>query len=280
MARTQGGGARDELSRALRALRDVSAVSQVVAGRETGIGQRAISRFEAGLYTPAPGELATLLRFYRADDDTTGRLLAIAEARIAEPRPPRFIARPGYVAAIQHRTRLLEQRAAVIEAFQPSGVVGLVQAREYIEAVFGQPGVEDAAEAIAERLLRQREVVDSDRHVVVVHTEGALRNHLCSPKVMAAQLDKLTLLASAPSNVRVGIIPWVRPVDRPLMSGFRLYDRKTLAVSSETGELFPPDPTVIAEAAAAFDDIVEWADFGETAAGHYERIAGEYRRLR
>jgi len=277
--RTQGGGARDELARSLRALRDAAGLSQTEAGEQTETGQRAVSRFEAGLYLPATDELDRLLGLYKADPELARRLRAGLAARLAEPAAPRFIARAGSVASIQRRTRLLEARSEVIEAFQTSAIVGLVQTQAYIRAVFDQPEVNDVENSIAERVARQRQVIDSDRHVVIVHTEGALRAHLKAPSVMIDQLTHLAKLAVARTNLRVGVIPWWQPVSRPLMSGFRLFDRKVLAVSSETGELFPPDESVIAEHGQLFDQVVDWADFGEAAAEHCTRIAGEYGNL-
>lgn len=238
-----------------------------------------MSRFEAGLYMPTRAELDTLLRLYSADLSATSRLRSVLAERLAEPAPPRFIARAGSVASIQRRTRLLEEKSEVIEAFQTSAIIGLVQTEAYIRAVFDQPDVADVEQAIIERLARQNQVIDSDRHVVIVHTEGALRAHLKSPAVMVDQVTYLGKLASARTNLRVGIIPWWTPITRPLMSGFRLFDRKVLSVSSETGELFPPDRSVVDEHGALFDQIVEWADFGDAAVQHCERIAGEYQAL-
>jgi transcriptional regulator with XRE-family HTH domain len=270
---------RDELSRSLRALRETAGLSQVRAGELTGIGQRKISRFENGLYTPDLDELSALVRVYGADDATFARLRELVHARLAEPRRSRVTVRRGNVATIQHRTRLLEEKAQTIEAFQTSTVIGLVQSMAYIQAVFNQPDVADADEAIAERLARQGQIVGSDKHVVVIHTEGALRSHLHSPEVMAAQLHALAELATAASNLRLGIIPWTRPVSRPLMSGFRLFDRKVLAVSSEIGEVLVEDPADLEEFGALFDQLTEWAEFGESAARIVRKIEDEYRAL-
>ena len=63
------------------------------------------------------------------------------------------------------------------------------------------------------------------------------------------------------------------------MSGFRLFDRTVLAVSSEIGEIFIEDPTDLAEMSALFDQLTEWADFGEAAAEIARRIAADYRSL-
>jgi hypothetical protein len=179
---------------------------------------------------------------YRADENTADRLRELVRARLAEPRKTRAAVRRSNVAAIQHRTRLLEEKAQTIEAFQPSTVVGLVQSKAFVRAVV-QSEVADAEQAISERLARQRQIVGSDKQVTIIHTEGALRAHLRSPAVMTAQLDELAKLATAASNLRIDTIPWTQPLSRPLMSGFRLFDRTVLAVSSEIGEVFIEDPT-------------------------------------
>jgi transcriptional regulator with XRE-family HTH domain len=222
-------------------LREAADLSQGAAGKATDIGQRKLSRFENGLYAPDRGELDALLRVYRADENTADRLRELVRARLAEPRKTRAAVRRSNVAAIQHRTRLLEEKAQTIEAFQPSTVVGLVQSKAFVRAVFGQPQVADAEQAISERLARQRQIVGSDKQVT--------------------------------------IIPWTQPLSRPLMSGFRPFDRTVLAVSSEIGEVFIEDPTDLAEMSALFDQLTEWADFGEAAAEIARRFAAGYRSL-
>jgi hypothetical protein len=224
------------------------------------------------------GGLDALLRVYRADENTADRLRELVRARLAEPRKTRAAVRRSNVAAIQHRTRLLEEKAQTIEAFQPSTVVGLVQSKAFVRAVV-QSEVADAEQAIFERLARQRQIVGSDKQVTIIHTEGALRAHLRSPAVMTAQLDELAKLATAASNLRIDTIPWTQPLSRPLMSRFRLFDRTVLAVSSEIGEVFIEDPTDLAEMSALFDQLTEWADFGEAAAEIARRIAADYRSL-
>jgi hypothetical protein len=68
---------------------------------------------------------------------------------------------------------------------------------------------------VAARLGRQQ-ILDTDRQFHFVLTEGALRWHVGSPQIMAAQAEHLGELVKLP-NVRLGIIPWTRPTNRPVL---------------------------------------------------------------
>lgn len=275
--RAQGGGELDELSRSLRALRKEARVSQAEAGDVAGIGQRSVSRIEAGLYLPTADELDALLCQYQPDRDEARRVRELLAERLARPAPSRFIVAPGRVAAIQRRTQLLEDNAETIETFQPSMVIGLAQSEAYVRAVFGHPEVSDASDAVAARLERQRAIFESGKDVILVHSEGALLNALGSPQLMVGQLEHLAEMATSIAHVHIGVVPYWRPLPRPVTSGFRLYDRTTLSVSSETGELFPPDDATIRKYGELFDLITDDAEFGEPAAAHFRRIAEQYR---
>jgi hypothetical protein len=59
---------------------------------------------------------------------------------------------------------------------------------------------------VAARLARQK-ILDTDREFHFVLTEGTLRWHVGSPRVMVGQVEHLAELLGLP-NVRLGIVPW------------------------------------------------------------------------
>lgn len=279
MTNAQRAGGRDELSRSLRALRERAGLSQVEASKRSGIGQRKVSRFENSLYIPDLAELEALLRCYESPEETATQLRARAQALLAEPRKPRVVIPRANVATIQHRIGMVERKARRIEAFQPTTVIGLIQSASYVRTLFGQDDIADAEDAIAARLARQRQVADSGQELTFIQSEGSLRWQLGSPTVMIEQLELIARMATAAPNLRVGIIPWHKPVSRTVVNGFRLYDRAALNIGSEAGDTLLQGDDDVQEACALFDLLTEWADFGDAAAEHANRIAYDYRRL-
>jgi hypothetical protein len=88
----------------------------------------------------------------------------------------------------------------------------------------------------------------TDRHFTLLHSEGALRWHIGSPTIMAAQLDHLAELTRHP-NLRLGVIPWDRPLTMHARHAFRFAELEGVAV------------------------------FGDQAAQVFERVADDYRTL-
>lgn len=264
---------RDELSRALR---ETAGLSQVDAGRRALITQRKVSRFEAGLYVPNDDELAALLGAYGTGPSERARLLALAGQRRAEGRTPRAVIRRLNYAAVQHNIRLLEEKSSSLQGFHPATVIGLLQTPDYIRAVWGD--AEGAADAVAERLERQRQIATGDRTCTFTQTEGALRRHLGNPQVMAGQMDSIAAAARS-GNVRVGIIPWSQPMDFTVVTGFHIYDRDTVVVGTTVGPTLLTDAADLDEYLPLFDRLERLAVFGDRAAEIARRIAEDYRRL-
>lgn len=268
---------RDELSRSLVALRDAAGLSQVDAGRLAQISQRKVSRFEAGLYVPNDDELTALVNAYDAPDAERAHLRGLVEARRGEGRKPRAVIRRLNAAAIQHDIRLLEEKTDSIEAFHPSTVLGLLQTPGYMRALWGDE--EDAEDAIAERLERQRQLAQRDRRCTFIQAEGALRWHLGNPQIMAEQLDAIAAAAARSSNIRLGIVPWSRPVDFTVVDGFHLYDRETVNVGTTAGSILLTHQADLDDYVSLFDRVAQLAVFDSEAAELAARIATDYRRL-
>ncbi|MGH3942092.1 MAG: Scr1 family TA system antitoxin-like transcriptional regulator, partial [Pseudonocardiaceae bacterium] len=66
-------------------------------------------------------------------------------------------------------------------------------------------------------------ILDTDRRVTLLHAEGALRWHIGGPTIMAAQLEHLAELTHHPT-LRLGVIPWDRPLTMHARHAFHLYD--------------------------------------------------------
>lgn len=271
----------DELSRSLRSLRQDAGLSQDKASGLSGIGQRKISRFEAGTYFPNLDELNALLRAYSAPNDVATRLRQIVDDLRSALRPARAVLQRGEVAAVQERFRRIEAAAAHIRSFHPSMIIGLLQSPAYVRQVFndgrGRPDDEEAA--IKVRLDgRQQTLADPRRQFTLVQTEGALRWTYGSAGLMADQVEHLANLALlCPDRVRIGIIPSARPASIYAAHGFHVYDETHALVATRTGTTILSDPRDVADYRDLFEQFEALADFGAAAAELAGQIAAEHR---
>ena len=214
-------GARDELSRTLRALRAAARLTQTEAGQRAGIGQHAVSRLERGLYRPSGDEAAALAMAYGAPTEDQERVCRLAEELKSETVPARVVLSRG-VGARQQRIGRIEADSRLLRGFQPSMVFGLLQTQAYIRTVFtpaNDLSEEEAERAVAGRLERQRVLADSNKRFTLVQAEGALRWQVGSAALMAEQLEHMADVATRYDHVRIGVVPWTTPAPRPALHG-------------------------------------------------------------
>lgn len=175
---------------------------------------------------------------------------------------------------------LVEDRptTARLRSFHPALVIGLLQTPDYARALLsGAYAGADLDRMVSARLARQG-VLDTDRTFELLMTEGALRWHVGGPLIMAEQVEHLAR-ASGRTNVRVGVIPWTRPVIHPVLHGFHLYDQRAVMVSTETAMATMTDRLQVADFEARFSLYAELADWDDDAQPVFERLAWEYRTL-
>lgn len=199
--------ARPELAATLRRLRQEAGLSGIEAARRAGLSQPTVSWLETGRRAPTVKEVTALCKAYRAPAELRAALQATARdlqegttsARIVLQRPREM----------QERIARIEQSSALIRSFQPAMVIGLAQTLDYARAMMSGRINGEALEQLTESRRQRQAILDTDRHFTLLHAEGALRWHIGSPTIMAAQLDHLATLTRR-SNLRLGVIPWDR----------------------------------------------------------------------
>ncbi|MGB6165587.1 MAG: helix-turn-helix transcriptional regulator [Pseudonocardiaceae bacterium] len=267
---------RPELAATLRRLRQEAGLSGIEAARRAGLSQPTVSRLETGRRAPTVKEITALCKAYRAPAEVRAALQAtardlqegITSARIVLQRPREM----------QERIGRIEQSSALIRSFQPAMVIGLVQTIDYARAMMSGRVSGQTLEQVTQSRRERQDILNTDRHVTLLHSEGALRWHIGSPTIMATQLDHLTELTRR-SNLRLGVIPWDRPLTMHARHAFHLYDTHTVIVGTESGTAFITDPVEVAAYDRRFAEFEHVAVFGDEAAQVFERIAGNYRDL-
>ncbi|HET9118672.1 MAG TPA: helix-turn-helix transcriptional regulator [Pseudonocardiaceae bacterium] len=268
----------DRLSLILRRLRRRADLSGVEAARRAGMSQATISRFETGKRVPTEGDIRALCEVYGASLGALRELLSIADDLREGSTSARTVLHHHGAPSMQARIGRIEASSARIRSFHPAIVIGLLQTYDYARALLsGRFAGRELDAMVAARLARQQ-ILDTDREFHFVLTEGALRWHVGSPQIMGGQAEHLAELVKLP-NVRLGIIPWTRPTNRPVLHAFQICDDRAVMVSTETSVALVTDARDVADFAARFEIYAGFADYDAAATAVFRRIADEYREL-
>jgi len=267
----------DELSTTLRQLRSDADLPGVEAARRAGYSQPKISRFETARQVPTTEEIRTLCRVYGASPEVRDRLLELAADFTAGTVRARAVLSHG-ARYFQQRVGRIEQASELVRSFTPTIVDGLLQIPDYVRAMGSHRlAGADLESFVASRADRQQ-ILDTDRQFQSIITEGALRWHVGSPQIMAAQLEHL-IEASHRPNLRLGIIPWTTPVHSPALHCFTIFDDRAVIVGTETATAIITDPADIADYDQRHTFYTQLTVIDDQARAVLGRIASEYRTL-
>lgn len=234
--RATGEATRIGIGAALANLRRRRGLTGHELGRLAGMSQAKISKIETGAVVPTPRDVQRLAGLLGAPDDVVADLTEQAEGLHA-----RFVdwrVTSQRLTAGQQIVATNEERARTIRVFQPAVVPGLLQTAEYARAVitdyatvFAGVGVpqQDVPPAVSLRIRRQEALYDRSKRFVFVVTESVLRNRVCAPAAMLAQLDRLRSVAAL-ENVTVGVVPSAARLAYPPLHGFQMFDDRAVVV--------------------------------------------------
>nr|WP_296074751.1 helix-turn-helix transcriptional regulator [uncultured Actinoplanes sp.] len=218
----------DSLGSILARLRHEAGLTGHQLGRRVGMSQAKISRLENGVGIPAVVDVRRIAQELGAPPALIERLVELTESagdQMTDWRPAR-----GVVASLQREVEQLEAGTRSYRVFQPAVVVGLAQTNEYMRAILGAThGIRSVSEAISVRVRRQEALSDPNRQFHFVMTETVLRNRVCKPQYMPAQLQRLRDLAALP-NVSVRLIRSDADLTIPPYHGFELLDDRIVIV--------------------------------------------------
>lgn len=198
------------VGRELRRWREASGVSREAAGYAIRASDSKISRMELGRVGFKERDLADLLALYQVPDPQRAALLSLA----AQANAPGWWHRYHDVHPKWFQFYLgLEGGASTVQSYEVQFVPGLLQTRQYAEAVvrLGHPDAasEEVARRVELRLARQQALNrPPPAHLWVVVDEAALRRPVGGPAVMRAQLQALIEAAARP-HVTLQVMPFL-----------------------------------------------------------------------
>ncbi len=171
--------------------------------------------------------------------------------------------------------------ARLVRSFQCVVLPALLQSAEYARHVFESApnsSPEVVGRAVAARVERQSVLYEPGRESVFVLTEAVLRTWPGTPALMLAQLDRLLAVESL-RTVRLGVIPWRRPVPLLPRHGFTLCDQRAVVVETFTGEGVSVDSVDLAAYEGTFGRFERAAVFGDEVRELLLRVMKEFREL-
>ncbi|GAB3827156.1 helix-turn-helix domain-containing protein [Dactylosporangium cerinum] len=221
-------GARRRLRLAIRKLREATGRTQGQVAENLSWSISKVNRIENGEVTISRTDLQALLNSLGVhDEQEVARLLE--DARLS--RVKGWWDRPEYRGHLTQSTRQLiqfESEASAIRSFQTAIFPGLLQTREYAEAMIGAltEGVsaETRATRLEVRMLRQenfKKSVPRPKHLVILD-EFVLQRIIRSAQVTARQLKSLADAARDP-DIIIRLLPKEESIF-VLAGSFVIYD--------------------------------------------------------
>ncbi|MGW3358018.1 helix-turn-helix domain-containing protein [Streptomyces bungoensis] len=277
------GSERRERMRALgvrlRGLRTEAGLTGAVLAQRASVGQPTVSKVETGRMVPSLDVLDRLSRALGLDESTAHEVrdLLAAVVAAADSDESADSTTPVAGTTVDERVR----SARLVRSFQCVVLPAMLQSAEYARHVFeGAPNStpEAVGRAVAARVERQHVLYEPGRESVFVLTEAVLRTWPGTPALMLAQFDRLLAVESL-STVRLGVIPWRRPVPVLPRHGFTLCDRQAVVIETFADERVSVDSAEVAAYEETFSRFEQAAVFGDEVRGLLLRVMKEFRDL-
>jgi transcriptional regulator with XRE-family HTH domain len=263
--------ARQALADQLRETRLAAGLTgSALASRAGWHGVSKVSKIEHGIRPASSDDVRTWCKVCGTSAERTEELLAEQRAMAGMWVPYQQLNRAGLRKA-QESVRPGYERSALVRAYQPKIVPGLLQTAGYTTALLEDARDrqrvqrDDVTEAVAERARRQRVLTQAAHRFVFVIEEPVLRYRFCEPEILRGQLMHLRETARLPT-VRLGIIPLAGDRRKVLpREGFVMFDEELVRVELISGVLSVSQPREIAMYLHDFTDLARIAVYGHAA---------------
>lgn len=212
------------LGQQLRELRDANELTLNDAADYLQRNNGTVSRFETGEYPIRRPDLMALLDLYGVSD---------GQRRSALMKLSEEVWQKGWwdgyaedVAGWLIDYVWLESRAETIHTFDITAIHGLLQTRDYAEALIRttDPEASDVqVDRWVELRMTRQEILDREDspHLSVILDEAALRRTVSGPQVMVTQLSHLVAYAQRP-NIEIRILPFRAGAHPSTAGAFRI----------------------------------------------------------
>ncbi|MFE3827077.1 Scr1 family TA system antitoxin-like transcriptional regulator [Streptomyces sp. NPDC059092] len=249
----------------LQRLRTEAGLQQGAAGEALGVSRYTVGKIERGKAFPTDEQLPKLLKLYRVTPEDRAGIIATIEQGRSYGRA--WYERPEIQAVFtgdSYRYFSLEDAAERLFVHSGTYVPGLLQTREYIEAIvaFGQKHESaEYREAFVEARLKRQEVLTRRNPLTVdaICLESALRAMVGGSDVMRAQLRHLVSCARQ-QNITLRMIPFSAGAPSIAVSLFSIIDfpgadnRSVVSQERVGGDTLVEEPAEVRRARRRFAD--------------------------
>lgn len=261
--------AREQLAERLRDLRLDAGLNALQLSEAADWHKAKTSRIENAKQAPSEDDIRTWCRICGAEREIPDLIAALraADSMYTEWRRTQ----PAGLRRNQESRIPLFERTRLFKAYCSAVIPGLVQTEDYAKALLASIAAfhdtrDDAVEAAAARMRRNRVVRDGTRRIALVLEEAVLRYRAGPPDVMDAQLAYLLEAAALP-GVTLGVIPSAAS-GRPVwpLEAFTMFDDARVHVETLTAQIAVTAPSEVVLYAKAFDELTRTAVYGADAA--------------
>lgn len=280
----EGSPRRRQLGASLRRMRKAAGLSGEALADRLGVSQSHLSRVELGQTAAAPDLVACWAELAGAPSAERAAAEQLAAAVAVELTTWKAALSSG-LAKAQRDAAEAEAAALTRIAWVPLLIPGLMQTAGYTHhLVTGDyPDRSDVADAVAARMQRQTILYERGRTLRWVIGEGGLRWRVAPPDVMAAQLDRVAVLAAEP-HLDVRVLPFTATGPVWHDHGFTVLADRTdgqpdlVHVELLTGPLNVTGPEQVAAYRRAYERLAAPAVGGQEAVALIRRVMTDLRQ--
>jgi len=264
----------------LREMRLTSGLGEAGAGDLAHMSQSKVTELELGRLRPAPADVRTLCEVYGAGLDETDDLVKLAgQVRDAASRSVVTLSR--HSRHVRQRLRQFEDGTVTLRSYECAMVPELLQTRDYARAVLAADGVprSEIDKAAGARMEWQADLVERIPRAVLIMSEGSLRWHVGSPRLMIEQVTAIIAVSWRHPHLEIGIVPYTTPVSVVPQTGWDLYDSGAVSLKTAVGTAVTTDEDDVATYERLFGLLQDVAAVGSGAHAVLARIVAEYQIL-
>ncbi|MEU8695858.1 helix-turn-helix transcriptional regulator [Streptomyces sp. NPDC048665] len=167
---------------------------------------------------------------------------------------------------VQDGWNLEVSRTQVIRAWEEAVIPGMLQTADYARAIFLRytdlhGTARDTDEAVRSRMQRQGWLYEAGRRFHALVWEAALHALICSPPVLAAQLDRLAGTIGM-DTVELGVIPLGASLKIPTANAFWVLDDRLVITEDWHAELWLDDADTVDSYLRVWHTLQESAVYG------------------
>jgi transcriptional regulator with XRE-family HTH domain len=265
----------------LRRLREAANLSGEQVASALEWSQPKVSRIETGRTAFTVKDVARLLALYGVTDDVRAELLAATAEDTGEGawivRAGGFPRRQGSIASLEVVTKRIRQ-------YQPLLVPGLLQTREYAEAVATAAGATDPEAIAAARMQRQGILRDKNAPTLEVILDArALLCRIGSVDLLRNQIDHLVRQAQN-KVARLNVIPLGANYEVVSAVAFTIFDfgfkasPSVVWIEAPVGDIYFSAPDDVEQHSKLFSRLNDIALSIEDSVSYLPQLAAEVER--